>query len=274
MIKGNKSDFMRFNTGTLAWEPLPDAPAGAKPKWDKGSFLVYDNVGTIYAHKARYMELWAFDIASGTWGAAALPGMPLMGKIGKSKKAKDGSGGAFDNGAIHALKGGNTQEFWKYDVAANVWTEHETIPAIGSTGKKKRVKNGGDVTRYADDVFFAFKGNKTTEFWRYVIPVAPAAKPLPTGVMAGETPAAQPFVKIGPNPLANGLATLRYALPAAGPASINVYDVSGRTVLSRSLVATRSGAVSLDLRSLSAGIYLVKVEAAGFTGTQKLVIQQ
>jgi hypothetical protein len=39
-------------------------------------------------------------------------------------------------------------------------------------------------------------------------------------------------------------------------------------------VATRSGAVSLDLRSLSAGIYLVKVEAAGFTGTQKLVIQQ
>jgi hypothetical protein len=276
MLKGNKSDFMRFNTATLTWEPLPDAPAGAKAKWDKGSFVVTDDEGmVIYAHKARYHELWAFDIATQTWGTAALPGMPLIGRIGKSKKAKDGSGGAFYDGAIHALKGGNTQEFWKYDVAANAWTEHDTIPSVGSTSKKKRVKNGGDVASIGQyDAFFAFKGNKTMEFWRYVIPVAPAAKPLPTGVMAGETPAAQPFVKIGPNPLANGLATLRYALPAAGPASINVYDVSGRTVLSRSLVATRSGAVSLDLRSLSAGIYLVKVEAAGFTGTQKLVIQQ
>jgi hypothetical protein len=275
MVKGNKSDFMRFNTATLAWEPLPDAPAGAKAKWDKGSFVVTDDEGmVIYAHKARYMELWPFNVATQTWGTAALPGMPLIGMMGKNKKAKDGSGGAFYDGAIHALKGGNTQEFWKYDVAANAWTEYDTIPAVGSTGKKKRVKNGGDVTSLGDGAFFAFKGNKTNEFWRYVKPVTPAAKPLPTGVMAGETPAAQPFVKIGPNPLANGLATLRYALPAAGPASINVYDVSGRTVLSRSLVATRSGAVSLDLRSLSAGIYLVKVEAAGFTGTQKLVIQQ
>ncbi|MFO7675986.1 MAG: T9SS type A sorting domain-containing protein [bacterium] len=273
MIKGNKSDFMRFNTETLAWEMLPDAPPGMKPKWDKGSFLAYDGENTIYAHKAKYMEMWPFDLATSTWGATALPGMPLVGKTGKSKKAKDGSNAAFYNSTIHALKGGNTCEFWKFEVAAGVWTEHDTMPQVGSTGKKKRVKFGGDVVSSGDGAFFAFKANKTMEFWRYFPPILPAApQPARSGVMAGETPG-QPFVKVGPNPITGGMATVRYALPSAGPASVHVFDVTGRTVLSRSLVASRSGAVSLDLRNLSAGIYLVRVEADGFTGTQKLVIQ-
>jgi hypothetical protein len=204
MLKGNKSDFMRFNTGTLAWEPLPDAPAGAKPKWDKGSFLVYDGVGTIYAHKARHNELWAFSIATQTWGATALPGMPLIGRVGKSKESKDGGNGAFHDGAIHALKGRNTQEFWKYDVAANAWTEYDTIPAVGSTGKKKRVKNGGDVASIGDDVFFVLKGNRTMEFWRYLPDAsatslaarsgsAPEAKAGGGGLDGGEEPIAEGY---------------------------------------------------------------------------------
>ncbi|MFO7675263.1 MAG: T9SS type A sorting domain-containing protein [bacterium] len=271
MLKGNKSDFMRFNTGTNSWEQLPDAPAGMKPKWDKGSFLVYDGENTIYAHKAKYHELFPFDLTTKTWGAV-LPGMPRPSMSGKTKKAKDGSNAAFYNGAFHALKGGNTVEFWKYDVAANTWSEYELMPEIGSTGKKKRVKYGGDVASHDDGAFFCLKANKTLEFWRYVTAPPPMAGPARSGVMAGETPG-QPFVKVGPNPLSGGMATVRYALPSAGPASINVFDVTGRTVLSRSLVASRSGAVSLDLRNLSAGIYLVKVEADGFTGTQKLVIQ-
>ena len=59
---------------------------------------------------------------------------------------------------------------------------------------------------------------------------------------------------------------------------MRVFDALGREVLGRGVnrgrkTAPTSGAVSLDLRGLSAGVYLVKVEADGFTGTQKLVIQ-
>ena len=68
-------------------------------------------------------------------------------------------------------------------------------------------------------------------------------------------------------------ATLRYSLPRAGAASISVYDVTGRSVLSRSVVANRTGAVSLDVRDLAAGTYLVRLEAGDWTGTQKLVVQ-
>jgi hypothetical protein len=52
-----------------------------------------------------------------------------------------------------------------------------------------------------------------------------------------------------------------------------VYDVTGRSVLSWSIVATRTGALSLDVRHLSAGVYLVRLDADEYTATRKLVIQ-
>ncbi|HDR00514.1 MAG TPA: T9SS type A sorting domain-containing protein, partial [candidate division WOR-3 bacterium] len=35
-----------------------------------------------------------------------------------------------------------------------------------------------------------------------------------------------------------------------------------------------TGSLSLDMRSLSAGIYLVKVEAGDYSATQKLAVQK
>ncbi|MEO0023549.1 MAG: hypothetical protein ABIJ93_06805, partial [candidate division WOR-3 bacterium] len=94
VLKGYKQDFGRYNLVTGTWEELTQAPAGAKPKWDKGSWLVYDGATTLYAHKAKYSELWTYDLAGGAWSAAALPGIPYPStKTGKNKKPKDGSDG-------------------------------------------------------------------------------------------------------------------------------------------------------------------------------------
>ena len=49
--------------------------------------------------------------------------------------------------------------------------------------------------------------------------------------------------------------------------------MTGRTVLSRTLLAARTGTAGLDLRKLDAGVYLVKVTTEGFSTTQKLVVQ-
>jgi hypothetical protein len=67
---------------------------------------------------------------------------------------------------------------------------------------------------------------------------------------------------------------VRYSLPKPGPVAVKVFDVAGRTVQTRSLLAGRSGAVSLNLRGLSAGIYLVQLDAQGYSSTQKLVINR
>jgi hypothetical protein len=281
MLKGYKTEFWRYDPATGAWEARANAPIGVKEKWDKGSWLAFDGENTIYAHKAKYYtganhEMWKYDIPGDTWYSAQLKGMPLSGLHSgriKSKKAKDGSAGAYYDGMIYALKGGNTQQFFMYDVAADTWTESDTMPTVGSTGKKKRVKTGGDLVHWGNGAFFALKGNKTLEAWRYVIPTAMAPRPERGGVMAGTVKGLGTGIQLGPNPLVGGLATLRYVLPKAGPATITVYDATGRTVQRVSSLASRHSTLPVDLREVPAGVYLVRVDADGFTGTQKLVIQ-
>jgi len=77
---------------------------------------------------------------------------------------------------------------------------------------------------------------------------------------------------VAPNPLRTGFVTFSYGLPCAGTPGIRVYDVTGRAVVSQTAVTGRTGALGLDLRRLSAGVYLVKLDADGYSTQQKLVI--
>ena len=272
LLKGSHADFCRYNTLTNAWEDLLPAPAGAMPKWDKGSCLVYDGDHTIYAHKGKYNELWAYDLLTQAWGTSALKGMPFVGRTGRNKKSKDGGSGAWVGGSIYALKGGNTSEFWRYDATANTWTEFDSLPPMGSSGKVRKVRAGGSMVG-VDGTLFALKGNKTNELWRYGLAFASAPQPSREGVMAERVAIGEWRLAVSPNPLTGGFATVRYSLPKAGLATLNVSDVAGRTVLTQTMAAGRTGTASLDLRKLSAGVYLVKVTTEGFSTTRKLVVE-
>jgi hypothetical protein len=92
-------------------------------------------------------------------------------------------------------------------------------------------------------------------------------------VMTTSEPIVNATFAVSPNPLMSGLATVRYNLPEAGPATLSVFDVTGRTVYEQTLAAGRSGTASLDLRKLGVGVYLVKVTTEGFSTTQKLVVE-
>jgi len=195
--------------------------------------------------------------------------------MGKSKKSKDGGNAVFDNGGIWALKGGNTQEFWRYDVVAGTWAEKDTIPAFGTTGKKKKVKAGGDIVAFGGEVFFATKGNKTLEFWRYVAPgeTVFGSRPARSGVLAGPQVLGRYGFRLAPNPLGEGPAVLSYSLPQAGPVMLTVFDVTGRSVVRQTLATGRTGTARLELGELAAGVYLVKLEAEGLKTAVKLVVE-
>jgi hypothetical protein len=277
LLKGYKTEFYRFNVTSGRWQTLPDAPAGTLPKWDKGSWLVYDGANTIYAHKAKAHELYTFTVSTGTW-SAPMTGMPYFNsRTGKQKKAKDGSDGVYIGGTIYALKGGNTQDFYRHDIATGAWTECETLPMFGSTGKKKRVKAGSGITATGDweAPIYALKGNKTFEFWRYTIGNTAQASPAPArnGVTAGRG-SARPALLVRPNPLAGTHADIRYVLPATGAARLEVIDVAGRCVLARTLAPAPAGSVRLDLGSLPAGIYACRLGAPGWSSTCKLVVHR
>jgi hypothetical protein len=202
--------------------------------------------------------------------------MPLYGLHSgriKKKKAKDGGAGAWYNDQIYALKGGNSQQFWMYDVAQDTWIESDTVPNNGSTGKKKRVKHGADLVHWGMGAFFALKGNKTNEMWRYVIPAAAAPQPGRSGIMGGIVKAGRLGMTVAPNPLNGGFATVRFVLPKAGPATLSVYDAAGRAVEKQTMLLNRRGAATVDARHLAAGVYLVRLETDDFTATKKLVVQ-
>ncbi|MFO7637916.1 MAG: T9SS type A sorting domain-containing protein [bacterium] len=286
LLKGDRLEFYRYDIAGGQWQQLADAPVGIRNRFKRDGWLAWDGTHTIYTHKPNYFdrasethELWRYDIPGDSWYSQQLAGMPLFGlhqgRI-KRKKAKDGGAGAYDAGRVLALKGGNTQQFWLYDVAADSWDELDTVPTLGSTGRRRRVNAGADLVGYGNGAFFALKGNKTLEMWRYVLPMGFAARPQAGrgGAMAGELPPGAPFLRVGPNPLVGGRATLRYSLPKAGPVRVSVFDVAGRELLRQSAPGNRQSTMPLDLRGLSSGIYLVQLEADGFSATRKLVLQQ
>lgn len=286
LLKGYRNEFYRFNIASGEWEALPSVPFGRKQKYDKGSFLAWDGGGYLYAHQAKYPNpvnghhyMFRYDMAGDTWDNDTLKGMPLLGLHGgrlRSKKSKDGGSGAWHDGKLYALKGGNTQQFYRYDPATDLWEELDTMPTVGAASRKRRVKAGAELVSTGTGAFYALKGNKTPELWYYAASdrATSADGPRRDGALAGAFDIRHPAFEIAPNPLAGARAVLRYSLPMAGAARVSVFDIAGRGVLSRGIIAGRSGSVNLDLGRLSAGVYLVKFEAAGRTLTGKLVVER
>ncbi len=78
-----------------------------------------------------------------------------------------------------------------------------------------------------------------------------------------------------PNPVTDQV-TLKWQVPTRMPISVNLYDATGRLV--RNLYAAnemaRAGTITVDTRSLAAGIYLARLETANGSATRKLVIDR
>ena len=130
-------------------------------------------------------------------------------------------------------------------------------------------------------MFFALKGNKTRELWRYVLTLSTAEpgsrKPgiqTSGSVWAERTvPAGNPGVRVTSNPVTTTLARLRYELPRVGSALITVHDATGRTCRRRTVVE-QHGTVEFDTRGLSPGVYFVRLTGGGYSANCKLVLQR
>jgi hypothetical protein len=284
LMKGYKTEFYRYNTVTDEWDTLPDVPYGRRSKYKRGSWLVYDGEGHLYAHQANYYNrttndhyMFKYDVRGDSWYSEPLGGMPLCGLHGgrvRKKKSKDGGSAAWYDGCIYALKGGNTQQFWKCAVEADSWTELDTVPTLGTSGRKRRVKYGAKLVHWSAGVFYTMKGNKTRELWRFKSGVSMGPSPERRGaVMSGRTGRVPAALSVYPSPLADRFATVRYSLPRSGPAVLTVCDVVGRVVTRQSVTAGRAGVVSLDLGALASGIYLIRLESPDATETRQLVVR-
>jgi hypothetical protein len=282
LLKGPTCEFYRFNVATWTWETMQPAPMGNHAKWYAGSFLAFDGDHTIYAHKGRYHELWAYDVLTDRWNGTRLAGMPFVGRAGRSRKSRDGGSGAWFEGTIYALKGGSTTECWCYNATADAWTEFDSLPPLGKSGKIRKVYAGAGMVN-VDGTLFALKGNKTNELWRYALGYATVSQPSREGVMSAQVldVLPSPFdVNLSPNPASSPFVTLslsRSSTQSLAPStprslSVSVFNASGRLV--QPPIAIRQSPFRLDLRSMPAGVYLVRVGTGDLAVTQKLVIER
>ena len=123
-------------------------------------------------------------------------------------------------------------------------------------------------------MLYALKGGRCREFWC----CAPSAgfdvgRTAAGGVVAKPTVLPQPGMVAVPNPTRAGAATLTLWLPDNGPVRLDVVDAAGRIVLCRNLAAGPKAGVTVDLRALRSGTYLLRFKSAGCSSTRKLVVQ-
>jgi len=81
-------------------------------------------------------------------------------------------------------------------------------------------------------------------------------------------------VNVFPNPT-SGMTNVSFATPVAGNASIRLYSLVGQQVLDLPLGRVAAGAhrQALDLNALGAGVYLMHLECAGASTTQRITVK-
>ena len=285
LLKGYGTEFYRYDVAGDNFTALAHAPDGMMPKYDKGSWIVYDGDRYLYVYKSKYgpdrSEFYRYDVLAEAWVTTpTLNVIPIEDPmLSRRQKVADGSAAAFGNGALYAFKGNNSSTFWKYAPTDSVatWAEFETIPQVSQPGdRKKKVKSGAALAYYPDgNVFFAQKGNKTNQFWMYRPGTGRVygTRPERDGVTAaGRLAICDCQLSIAPNPIVGSRVLHLTAGPLGHSTTISIYDALGRLVLARPLGHSTTNL--LDVRNLSAGVYLVKLSSDGYTTSQKLVIER
>ncbi len=294
-IPGNGSnDFLRYDAAGDTWNFLYDGTGNiidipsrglSRTKCKFGSDLRYDpDHDKLYVVKgSNTLELYGYDLALGAW-TDTLDDVSLLGPT--MRKVKSGASLAYYNNRLFLFKGGNTQEYWRYEIAYDSWTRMTDIPRA-LVGRRVKVKRGS-AQAVADSTIFCLKGSFGFEFWEY-LPAGDSYRPPMMladagreGVMARpeRLSLSRPFLSAYPNPTRSGL-VLEYNLTSPAQVRLRVYDAAGRTV--RHLVdAPRLNGLhrmrwdGRDSRGqvLAAGIYFVELKSGDIRLTEKLIIQR
>uniref|UniRef100_A0A7C6A9V1 T9SS type A sorting domain-containing protein n=1 Tax=candidate division WOR-3 bacterium TaxID=2052148 RepID=A0A7C6A9V1_UNCW3 len=289
VMKGSKTDeFFLYNLVTDTWletpiKPPPPGPSG-KVGYKKGSCLTYDG-RFVYVLKGVYGDFFKYDVEEDTWIQLTRYDYKLYpNSQNKSKKIGDGAGLQYWYGDIYLLKGGNTNEFWKYDLVTNNWMQMvpDSLWSIPVGASQKRVKGGGALVVLetekgrGEGEIYAAKGNNTDEFYEHDAPESIFTITYhPSENIKAKKITSDVFnLLIYPNPTAN-LTTVRYTLPNANAVSLKLYNIAGLLVKSyENPTPTQNGTLFIDTKGLSSGVYILRFNSGDIRVTRKIVLEK
>lgn len=169
-FKGNNTnEFYMYNILADTWysrESIPGAPQGGKRKLVKKGAALVAAGGKVYAVKGNgTLQFWQYDpqeLANFPWTSKTdVPAGEKRIKEGASMAAVEIDGLPY----VYLLKGSNTVEFYRYNVALENW-ETVNSPPYGPSGKGFR--DGSSIAFDGINRIYALKGN-SNEFFVYVV---------------------------------------------------------------------------------------------------------
>ncbi len=281
-MKGaNTDEFYLYDIIQDTWFKVKSPPIGSsgKIRYKKGSCLCYDGNEYIYVLQGYYGSFFKYHVESDSWIELDRYNYRIyLNRNGRRKKPKGGASLVYYNNNIYMLKGGNTNEVWRYSVATDTWMQMSTgweIPSYPT--EKKKVKDGGSMIKFGY-FFFASKGNNTSDFYRSFLPQYETRKLVKSkneeGITGNRTEINNFQLFITPNPV-NNSAVLKYSLPFPGAIYIKLYDVSGKLVKSyNNPNPTQKGIFLIDCKKLPSGIYLLRFDSNKIKVTRKIVFSK
>jgi len=155
-------------TTVPAWEllaPMPYSTVGRAREVKDGGALAFTEDSLVFALKGNNtVEFYKYNIDRDSWYVAET--IPAYGPSGRKKRVKRGARLAVDAGRhVYAVKGNNTDEFWRYSVdGESSWVSMSPVPL----GAGRKVK-GGTGLSYVPSVnrMYFSKGSNTREFFAY-----------------------------------------------------------------------------------------------------------
>ncbi|MEW6592632.1 MAG: lamin tail domain-containing protein [Candidatus Hadarchaeota archaeon] len=150
-----KSMPLTVNVGEQVWQPLKNAPGIANMATEvaqsNGVWYVY--VARLYQH---HLDRYRID-TNGWTTTSSLSENAWGWDAGVSLEYAENGG----SGYLYALMGGDTREFWRYNLANNSWENLGFTPNF--------VSAGGSLVWTGGNVLYATRGKSSTEFWLYHI---------------------------------------------------------------------------------------------------------
>jgi hypothetical protein len=128
----------------------------------------------------------------------------------------------------------------------------------------------GDTLEYEDTEV------RTGLRYSYRLGIRSAGHEVQRGLVSVTVPGRMDFglVRVWPNPVV-GTPAVAFSLPRSAAATLDLYDISGRRVLSRQVGALGPGTHRLELTGtagLSGGLYFLRLEQGGRSTTRRLCL--
>src|SRR5262245_6050576 len=254
-------------SGPPTWTHL--TPSGPPPPIRSAHSAIYDPVRdrmVVFGGGTFFNDVWALDLTGGTSWSKILPaGTPPAGRMKHSAvydPVRDrmvvfgGMTTVSDQSDVWALSFGASPTWTQLVPSGTPPAPRSGHTAVYDPARDRMVVFGGSTAGgYRGDAWALQFGDVVS---------------APTPVVASRLV----LHGLRPNP-AIGLLSVSFELPTGRPARLELFDVTGRRLVTRELEAPSAGAQHLELpeaRGLAAGVYTLRLTQAGQVATVRGVV--